>query len=74
MEMRIDDQIDARRVAADRLEPRADLFARIKADPERHGRHLRSGKGSRALRSKGAVLRVTAAVIQEDRAALGPHR
>jgi hypothetical protein len=37
MEMRFDDEIDARRVAPDRFEPRADLFARIKADPEQRG-------------------------------------
>jgi hypothetical protein len=35
--MRIDDDIHARRIAADRFEPRADLLARIKADPEQRG-------------------------------------
>jgi hypothetical protein len=34
MEMRIDDEIDTCRVAADRFEPRAEPLARIKADPE----------------------------------------
>jgi hypothetical protein len=37
MEMRVDDEVDARRVAADRLEPGADLLARTKADLEEAG-------------------------------------
>jgi hypothetical protein len=37
MEMRVDHQVDARRVPVDRFEPGADLLARLKVDPEQPG-------------------------------------
>jgi hypothetical protein len=37
MEMRVDDQVDARRVPVDRFEPGADLLVRLKVDPEQPG-------------------------------------
>ena len=40
MEMRVDDQIDARGIAVDRFEPRADLVAWAKVDIEQIGRPL----------------------------------
>src|SRR5437868_14895656 len=37
MEVRVDDQLDARRVSVDRFEPGADLLARLEVDPEQPG-------------------------------------
>jgi hypothetical protein len=37
MKMRVDDEVDLTGIAVDRFNPRADLLARLKADPEQPG-------------------------------------
>jgi hypothetical protein len=64
VKMRVDDEVDLAGIAVDRFEPRAHLFARLKADPEQLGEPWAEPPG-------GVVLAIGAEPGVEQRPALG---